>query len=64
MISSMHDTIKMKSNHAVINYNYDNIAIRSHIMIYDSVQNFQFLLPNLVAFISQKDKNGWLLTIC
>ena len=27
-------------------------------MIYNSVQNV-FLLPNLVAFISQKDKNIW-----
>ena len=30
-------------------------------MIYDSVQNL-FLLPNLVAFISKKDKNVWFFT--
>ena len=29
----------MKSNHTGINYNHNNIAIRSHIMIYDSVYN-------------------------
>ena len=33
----LHDTIKMKSNHTWINYNHNNIAIRSHIMIYSSV---------------------------
>ena len=33
----LHDTIKMKWNYTGINYNHDNIAIRSHIMIFDSV---------------------------
>ena len=33
----MHDTIKLKSNHTEINYNHNNIAIRSHIMIYHNV---------------------------
>ena len=33
----LHDTIKMKSNHAGINLNHNNIAIRSNIMIYNSV---------------------------
>ena len=33
----LHDTIKMTSNDAGINYNHSNIAIRSHIMIYKSV---------------------------
>ena len=33
----LHDTNKMKSNHIGINYNYDNIAIWNHIMIYNSV---------------------------
>ena len=33
----LHDTIKMKSNHTEINYNHNNIAIRNHIMIYNSV---------------------------
>ena len=32
----LHDTIKMKSNHTWINYNHNNIAIRSHILIYNS----------------------------
>ena len=33
----LHDKIKMKSNHTGINYNHNNIAIRSHILIYNSV---------------------------
>ena len=33
----LHDTIKMKSNHTGINHNHNNIDIRSHIMIYNSV---------------------------
>ena len=33
----LHGTIKMKSNHTGINYNHKNIAIRSHIMIYNSL---------------------------
>ena len=54
----LHDTIQMKSNYIWINYNHDNIAIRSHIMIYNFVRNL-FLLPNLVTFISHKEKNVW-----
>ena len=38
----LHDTIKMKSNHTGINYNHNNIATRSNIMIYDGVQNLVF----------------------
>ena len=38
----LHDTIKMKSNHIGINYNHNNIVIRSHIIIYNSVQNLIF----------------------
>ena len=33
----LHDTITMKSNHTGINYNQNNIAKRSHIMIFNSV---------------------------
>ena len=33
----LHDTIKTKWNHTGINYNHNNIAIRSHIMIYNNV---------------------------
>ena len=54
----LHDAIKMESNYTWINYNYDNIATRSHIMIYNFVWNF-ILVPNLVAFISQKEKSVW-----
>ena len=35
----LHDTIKMKSNYTGINYNHINIAVKSHIMIYNSVLN-------------------------
>ena len=38
----LHDTIQMKSNYTWINYNHDNIAIRSHIMIYNFVWNLNF----------------------
>ena len=54
----LHDTIKMKSNHTGINYNHNNIAIRSHIIIYNNVK-ISFLLLNLVAFVLQKDINVW-----
>ena len=33
----LHDTIKMKSNHTGINYNHNDIATRSNIMIHNSV---------------------------
>ena len=33
----LHDAVKMTSNHTGINYDHHNIAIRSHIMIYNSV---------------------------
>ena len=48
----LHDTIQIESNYTWINYNRDNIATRSHMMIYNFVWNF-ILIPNLVAFISQ-----------
>ena len=54
----LHDTIQMKSNYTSINYNHGNITIRSHIMIYNGALTL-FLLPNLVAFISKKEKNVW-----
>ena len=38
----LHDKIQMKSNYTWINYNHDNIAIRSHIMINNSVQKLNF----------------------
>ena len=33
----LYDTIQMKLNYTWINYNHDNIDVRSHIMIYDDV---------------------------
>ena len=38
----LHDTIQMKLNYTWIIYNHDNIAIRSHIMIYNCVWNLIF----------------------
>ena len=57
----LQDTVEMKSNHTVINYNHNNIAIR-----YIIVCKVKFLLPNLVAFISQKNKKtfGFATIIC
>ena len=54
----MHDTIQMKSNYTWVIYNHDSIAIRSHITIYNLCE-ISFLVPNLVALISQKEKNVW-----
>ena len=34
----LHDTIQIKSTYTWINYNHDNIAMRNHILIYNSVQ--------------------------
>ena len=48
----LHDAIQMESNYTWINYKHDNTATISHIMIYNFVWN-------LVAFISQKEKNVW-----
>ena len=59
----LHDTIQFKSNYTRINYNHDNMDIRIYIMIYDSVYNI-FLVPNLVAYISQKEKKLGHLLIC
>ena len=33
----LHDAIKIKSNHTGINFNHNNIVIRSHIVIYNNV---------------------------
>ena len=38
----LHETIQMKSNHTWINYNHDNIAISSHIVIYNFVWKLIF----------------------
>ena len=54
----MHDTIQMKSNYTWINYNHDNIAIKRHIMIYNFLW-ILILVPNLLAFIWQKEKDGF-----
>ena len=57
-VLQLHDTIQMKSNYTWINYKHDNIAIRSYIMIYNFVWKLIFG-SNLVALISQKEKNSW-----
>ena len=54
----LHDIIQMKSNYTWIYYYHDNIAIRSHIVICNFCE-ISFLVPNLVAFILQKEKNVW-----
>ena len=41
-LTQLHNTIQMKSKYTWINYNHDNIVVRSHIMIYNSVQNLIF----------------------
>ena len=50
------DTIKMKSNHTGINYNHNNIAIRSHIIIYDSVYNLIFATKFSSIYLAKGQK--------
>ena len=52
----MHDTIQMKSNDTWINYNHDNIVIRSHTVIYDSAYIFATKFSSIFL---QKEKNVW-----
>ena len=47
------DANQMKSKYTWTNYNRDNIALRSRTMIYNFLWKL-FLVPNLVALISQK----------
>ena len=54
MITST-DTMQIISHYTWINYNHDNKATISHIVVYDSVYDL-ILVPNLVAFISQKEE--------
>ena len=53
----LHDTIKMKSNHTGINYNHNDITIRSHMMIYNSV--YLIFATKFSSIHLAKDKNGW-----
>ena len=53
-----HDIIKMKSNHTWINYSHNNIAIRNHIMIYNSVWNLIFATKFRGIFLA-KVENVW-----
>ena len=46
----------MKSNHTGINYNHNNIAIRSHIMIYDSVYNLIFATKFSSIYLAKGQK--------
>ena len=52
----LHDTIKMKSNRIEINYNHNDIAIRSHIMIYNSVQSIIFATKVNSIYLSRGQK--------
>ena len=54
----LRDTIQTKSNNTWINYNHDNVAIRSHIVIYNFVWNFIFGTKFRII-IWQKEKNVW-----
>ena len=46
----------MKSNHTGINYNQNNIAIRSHIMIYNSVQKIIFATKFSSIYLAKGQK--------
>ena len=52
----LHDTIKRISNQTGINYNHNDIAIRSHIMIYNSVQNSIFATKFSTIYLARKQK--------
>ena len=52
----LHDTTQMKPNYAWINYKHDNIAIRSHMMIYYFVWNLIFV-PKFSGIYLAKGEN-------
>ena len=52
----LHDTIQMKSNCIRIKYNYDNIAIRSHIMRYNCVWNLIFATKFSSIYLAKEEK--------
>ena len=54
----VHDTIQMKSNYTWIIYDHGIVAIASHIMIYDNVQNSIFG-TNFSSIYLAKGKNVW-----
>ena len=54
----VHDTIQMKSNYTWIIYDHGIVAIASHIMIYDNVQNLIFG-TNFSSIYLAKGKNVW-----
>ena len=54
----LHDTIKMKSSHTGINYNHNNIAIKSHIMKYNSVQNLFFATKFSSIYVAKGQKRS------
>ena len=52
----LYDAIKMKLNHTGINYNHNNIAIRSHIIIYNSVENLIFATKFSRSYLAKGQK--------
>ena len=52
----LHDTIQMKLRYTRINYNHDNIAIRSHIMIYNNVWNLIFVTKFSTIYLAKGEK--------
>ena len=52
----LHDTIKMKSNHTGINYTRKSIAIRSHMIIYNSVKNLVFATKFSSIYLAKGQK--------
>ena len=52
----LHDTIKIKFNYTGINYNHNNIAIRSRIMICNSVQNLFFATKFSSIYLAKGQK--------
>ena len=55
----LHDTIQMKSNFTLINYSHDNIAKRSHIMIYNFVWNLVFATKFSSIHLAKGEKQSF-----
>ena len=55
-ILKLFDTVQMKSNYTRINYNHENTAIRSHIIINNSMWNLIFATKFRSIYLSKGEK--------
>ena len=55
-ILKLHDIIQIKSNYTWINYNHENIAMRSHIIINESLWNLVFAAKFSNIYLAKREK--------